>query len=71
MCVCVCVCLGVQKVSFVQGSKMKRELWLLNVCATGRESGWFTLLHIGTSDGLDVRVAGLPCCIEVPVTDWT
>ena len=49
-------CLGVQRLSFVQVSKLKRELRLLSVCSNGRESSRFTLLHRGTSDGLDVHV---------------
>ena len=62
MCVCVClvcgacVCLGAHRGSFVHVSKMKRELWLLNMCATGCDSGQFSLLHRGTSDGLEFHV---------------
>jgi len=41
-CVCGCVCVcesGVQKMNFVRVGEMNRGLWLLNVCATGRQSG--------------------------------
>ena len=56
---CVCMCLGVQRVSFVQDSILKREMWLMKVCVTGCDSGQFTLLHVGTADGLDWHVVML------------
>ena len=54
--------------------------WLVSLLAytdqwrTGCESGWFTYLHIRTSEGLDVRLAGLPTYIygleKDLVWDW-
>ena len=34
------------------------------------DSGQLVLLHMGTSEGPDVRVAGSPTCIYGPVKDW-